>query len=440
MCIIFGGANVPLAEVKGTKIFIAPLSNGKQLTIYENQVSLHSATPVEGSAMILPVPAGMIQLLDLSASCSAEFPQVFGCLKRTFPTVRARFPANKLKLLRSLPPRASMKLAVKEIGNYFVSVAPCLEDIALIDPLRFQVPQGIQQVLSTKYGDGNWSFVICRFKSAEVRPHPIGYVHERSQDGRLFVPTRHAHGSESDHKSIPSWLMGQLRPDQHDDWDHELYFWGCEDVMQLTDNHHSDIEAGETPGEMAERLWRKLRELPTDVYTFYDLTEGIQVQQSTSLLNNILTKNKSAHLSMSAQQACEPPGALRYREIKPSSPSNEEFPFQSARFGGPGLDMPNADLMLTVNQVHLASLPDPITKKDRAIATMAMQHEWIHGRCRASQWPAQNDMRLHKSAHPHNMFDTALPNLSLNSTVQAILRLSMCKRRKHMHASVDSLV
>jgi len=423
MCIIFGGKNVPLAEVKGTKIFVGPLSDGKQLTIYENQVSLQSATPVEGSAMILPVPAGMIQLLDLSDCSSLQGAfgnftkrDIFHGLKQAFPTVTyidlTETMSAKLGLLKSV----SRTLVVREVGNYFVSIAPCLEDIALIDPSKFQVPRDIQQVLATNYGDGTWSFVVCRFKSAQVRPHPIGYIHERLQDGKMFVPTRHAHGSESDRKSFFSSIASRFSAggEHHDDWDHELYSWGCEDSMQLTDSVGSVTEAGETPGEKEKRLRQRMRELPGGTGRLYHLKQGIPVSGSVSLLNEILTRSNAAHLTQTSWQFdCELVDALRCREIKPPASLQGDNAFQPKPFGAPASSMPNADLILTVDQHHLRSLPAPITKEERLTAIAAMRLQWTSEK--------QNEWQV---------------VLSTGMLPHALVRL-LCRRRKQVRTSVE---
>ena len=67
------------AQVRGTKIFAGPTKDGRQLTVYSNYVSLApkgggkntratkgGGASISGGAMILPVPCGRIQVLDLS--------------------------------------------------------------------------------------------------------------------------------------------------------------------------------------------------------------------------------------------------------------------------------------------------------------------------------------------------------------------------------------
>ena len=64
MCIIFPGEDSRLLTVAGTKIFVAALADGRQLTVYENAVAQEKVT--EGAAMVLPVPSGHVKFLDFS--------------------------------------------------------------------------------------------------------------------------------------------------------------------------------------------------------------------------------------------------------------------------------------------------------------------------------------------------------------------------------------
>lgn len=68
-----------------------------------------------------------------------------------------------------------------------------------------------------------------------MAPHPIGYIHERLPDGRLFVPTRHAHGS------------GDTGED-HADWDHDIFLWGTEKMGESSVSG-KPLHCGENPDE-----------------------------------------------------------------------------------------------------------------------------------------------------------------------------------------------
>ena len=85
-------------------------------------------------------------------------------------------------------------LEVKACGGYLVSYSPTLEDLARIDEAVFTLPADIQQVLQEHYGKG-FGFVVCKFQKGKTDGHPIAYTHSPLKDGRLFIPTRHEHGS-----------------------------------------------------------------------------------------------------------------------------------------------------------------------------------------------------------------------------------------------------
>lgn len=74
------------AEMTGTKILVAPVLEGdscRQLTVYTNQMELaktKSGKPAHTPAMILPIPAGPVEMIDLSA-----FAGIFDELNQAFP-------------------------------------------------------------------------------------------------------------------------------------------------------------------------------------------------------------------------------------------------------------------------------------------------------------------------------------------------------------------
>lgn len=223
----------PPPIVGGTRIFVGPTRKGRQITYYANYVSLQNASSTApdlvtgsikmsstGGAMILPVPRGRIRLLDLSNK--AIFGEMFERLDSAFPRLRYDSPySGGGDLLDLFDDRdcSGKALKVEEVGSYFVSVAPRLEDIDRIDSSYFKVSAGMRQILSVHYAD-HFSFIVCRFKTKKVEPHPVGYEHERLPDGRMFVPTRHEHGSKHSQQA-----------NAHADWDHTIYACCSSDLV-----------------------------------------------------------------------------------------------------------------------------------------------------------------------------------------------------------------
>ena len=371
MCIIFGGEDTKLEKVAGTKIFVAPLANGRQLTLYENIVNLDKAS--DGSAMILPVPAGMIEVLDLSRikqSDGLPNSNIFEEMKRAYPQLV--YPKTKGQRLIVNSVKVSNKvLVVKTVGSYFVSVAPRLEDIQKIDPTTFKVPTSILKVLTKHYGGDKgqlFSFVICRFRAASVEPHTIGYIHERllDSDGLLFCPTKHAHGNGSEEKSISSILYDMRKAFQKwrnfGDWDHEIYSWGCERKI-ITGTTGKVLDGGETPDERYKRFDEQIKSAGK-----YSRYRYATIQNGSALGQSCKGVMELARLwpAQAGETYCEGPASqpLRHREV-----SYEDV-------------FPNEDLLFKANSEVFAAgddgnLPAPAGIEQRANAVEEMAHHWI---------------------------------------------------------------
>jgi hypothetical protein len=203
------------------------------VTIYENFVGVTGrGAKAEGlaakqekelhsrNAMILPCPlkaGSTVQLLDLSKDAFR-----FDSLQACFP-VFVEQEREKSRGRSALHGHAK-KLEVHQVGAYQMSVALSLPDLARIDPSVFVVAPNIQALMSKHYSNG-FGFIICVFDpSKEMKPHPIGYVHDKLSATELFVPCRHEHGHGDQQKER---------------FDHFLYSLGTTAAG----------EAGQTPAE-----------------------------------------------------------------------------------------------------------------------------------------------------------------------------------------------
>jgi hypothetical protein len=130
-----------------------------------------------------------VQLLDLSKDAFK-----FEDLDKCFPTFISRHEQEKKKSRSRSAEAKSHSLVVHQVGAYQMSVAPTLADLTRIDASVFTVPANITELMATHYGSG-FAFVICVFDpTKEIKPHPIGYVHDWLAPNRMFVPCRHEHG------------------------------------------------------------------------------------------------------------------------------------------------------------------------------------------------------------------------------------------------------
>jgi len=232
MCIF----NRPVATVSGTNILVLRTNNGRQITIYENAVS---AVPgAQGSnAMILPAPfkdtpGNDVEFLNLKNSAS-----LFKDLNDCFPE-KPEPKSNSMYWSSSDSQRRHLE--VHSVGAYNMSFARNLSDLDRIDPKVFKVSPEVSVILSAEYKQ-DFGFVICAFDSSkDIKPHPVGYIHDSFKDGQLFVPTKHEHGSGG--------------KDDLAHFDHSIF--------SLNTDYAS---AGDSPQELATKYFQEIRKDPKRV-------------------------------------------------------------------------------------------------------------------------------------------------------------------------------
>eukprot|EP01128_Nolandella_sp_AFSM9_P009118 TRINITY_DN5756_c0_g1_i1.p1 TRINITY_DN5756_c0_g1~~TRINITY_DN5756_c0_g1_i1.p1 ORF type:complete len:285 (-),score=44.64 TRINITY_DN5756_c0_g1_i1:87-941(-) len=203
MCIF----NTKVGVVRSTKILVAATAKGRQVTVYENAVSVvggNTRKPGQygkkaaleeqvreernNNAMILPCPlteGSDIIPLNLSRDSFS-----FANLDKGFPE-KPQLRSNARGSTNSFS--FEKKLEVVQIGAYSVSIAKSLVDLSRIDTGVFKVNESILPALRERYSV-RFGFVICAFNPAnKIEPHPIGYVHDPPESKNLFVPTLHIH-------------------------------------------------------------------------------------------------------------------------------------------------------------------------------------------------------------------------------------------------------
>jgi len=207
MCVI-----VPaVSTVASTKIFVAPVGETKQLTIYSNAVMLKDGKP---AAMILPVPAGEIQFIDVN---NELFKYLDSIIRR-----KEHFEGMMRSKSIALAPTEFLK--VISVGNYFVSVATSLEDLDKINPEVFTLScdEELKKMFEKEY-KANFHYIVCVMKENSTF-HPLGYVHERMQ--KMFIPTMHYHG----------------HMETNPDWDHTIFIGNIDHYNRQFDNGERIIE------------------------------------------------------------------------------------------------------------------------------------------------------------------------------------------------------
>lgn len=217
--------------VSATRILIALVAMNYQLTVYQNDVFAKKTNDGNGgTAMILPVPGnGNIRMVDFSS-----YSNVFDDLN---------IDNNMFDGIATLGPHGKEKqvLPIQRVGDYDVSIAKNLEELQQLDWSFFKLDATLVETLRLYYGK-TFGFCIARINhNTGQKPHPLAYIHEIEDNGRLFVPTRHeGHDSLYDNvfgmdaKSIR--YMQSLRPAKNQTkWDHTIFVYG----PRLKDNYHS---------------------------------------------------------------------------------------------------------------------------------------------------------------------------------------------------------
>jgi len=165
------------------------------------------------------------------------------------------------------------------VGNYFISLAESLDDLDRIDPEVFKVSPNIKDLFSKHYALG-FGFVICSFDpNKTMQAHPIGYVHDLMDGGKMFVPTRHQH--TEDVKATEKF-------------DHEIYSinttaeGGAGLSVEEVERKNSGV--GEK-GEFTKRLSttdEMTKVLQSDVLTpLYPPVQSLRQRKVNGLFNNV---------------------------------------------------------------------------------------------------------------------------------------------------------
>lgn len=184
------------AEKRGpTKRLVKTIIGARQLqlTVYANIVSIHSRQTDNNCYMILPIPLikgrNRIKILQFE-----RYTDIFGSFDRMMSHARrggaesggidwdAVFNPKKQKAL----------IEITDKKRYRAYLVPSYTALAKSSEDKFAISGDLIKKIEAFYAKG-FAFIICSIdKSAQYKP--IGYIHEIRDDGRLFIPTRIAHG------------------------------------------------------------------------------------------------------------------------------------------------------------------------------------------------------------------------------------------------------
>jgi hypothetical protein len=188
------------ADVSKTKIFTGPLSQEKQLVIYENKVSTNM-----NNVMILPVP-----FINLNSNSIEDEVKFIDMSKHEgfFEVMDSFFHENSLYNSKGLTYSTNGSLEVHEVGSYRASKVPDINSFDNLNSNVFKIPDECLNVLKENYSNG-FGFIVCQLRPGSFKYEPFAYTC-KINSSRLFIPTMHLHHG---HKETISH------------WDHSIYFF-----------------------------------------------------------------------------------------------------------------------------------------------------------------------------------------------------------------------
>ena len=186
MCIFV----TPITSVSKTRILVGEVADGRQLTVYSNQVELYNGGH---AAMVLPVPSiplaenGSITLHSMTGCKGDLFEELTACLRSSFSFGSSMFGGARAK---------GIQLDVVECGSYLCSVVPTLDHLDLLKFETFGLTRDVKHLVEKHYQE-DFGFIVCILKKG-AEYHPIAYTHPKHRvTGRMFIPTPHHHPREA---------------------------------------------------------------------------------------------------------------------------------------------------------------------------------------------------------------------------------------------------
>jgi hypothetical protein len=199
MCIISG----PVNSVKGTKIFVMPSKEGRQLVVYKNEVE----SPAE-NLMILPVPHP--ESVQFETALMKRYKDLFSDLRSSLHWFS---PERSVESGGWATRSASDTISVLSVGSYRASVVFSVHELNRLNKSIFKIPKDLEQMLWDEYG--RFGFVCAVLKEGVQDYEPLAYSHKRFDQELMFVPTKHYH--THDHSHPPFTQKGEA------DWAHTVY-------------------------------------------------------------------------------------------------------------------------------------------------------------------------------------------------------------------------
>ena len=206
--------NDTVDDVSSTNLFAClDTTRTRQLLIYSNNVD----NKIQSNAMVLPVPHPDSVVFHDMTTVSNFFLDLQKCFYK--------LPSRGYDSLGWMGANVSKseKLEVYDVGSYFVSIVPSVNDFSRLqsETFNFQLSINLKKIL-VNY-DSVFGFLVCQLKIGNIEYKPLAYSHRLFNSNELFYPTFHYHF----HTSFPSHNHSEtektIKNDMVDDWDHLIY-------------------------------------------------------------------------------------------------------------------------------------------------------------------------------------------------------------------------
>jgi hypothetical protein len=192
--------------VENTSIFVTlNMAGTNQLTVFKNNVE----TPTE-NLLVIPVPhPSSIKIIDIK-----NYKNIFNDCENCFENMndeRQIVPTNYSPIVK--------------IGSYTLSVVPSFDELKRTY-YKYNIPVKFMKEFEGKY-DKTFGYILCKIKKGNYTYHPIAYMHQALEKGKIFLPTYH-HQKLNKSEHTPKIF------DKLADWDHIIY--GAMTDIDTTEN------------------------------------------------------------------------------------------------------------------------------------------------------------------------------------------------------------
>lgn len=184
---------------------------------YSNKVEFKEDGTLPPVAMVLAVPCTDRSKLSFPQQQDVHAKPLMDAFHEAFKDPMKMYLGGNSYGMRGVT--LSVKpLDVIDVGNYKVSFATSVNELALSDPSVFQWEPAFLASLLAAYATG-YGFIFAKLQP-NTKYHPFGYTYQvASETAPMFIPTLHIHPTLNPKTKTLNYTVHKIA----DDWDHEIY-------------------------------------------------------------------------------------------------------------------------------------------------------------------------------------------------------------------------